>query len=158
VYGAGKSTVVADLADLLEQRGQRYGALDVDWLSWFDAGIGEAASQRVVWANVASVCGAYQAAGVRLFALAWSVRDRAQLDALRQAVPVPMRVVRLEVDAALVERRLSGGPTAARRDDLRVARRWLADGVGVGLEDLRLPGDRPVRATSEAICAWLGWT
>ena len=38
VYGAGKSTVVEDIADLLEKRGVPYGVLDVDWLGWFDAG------------------------------------------------------------------------------------------------------------------------
>jgi bacterioferritin-associated ferredoxin len=85
--------------------------------------------------------------------------SRAQLfDAIRAAVPVPMRVVRLEVDAALVERRLSGDPSEARsHDDLHVALEWLAAGHGVGLEDLLLSGDRPVRETSTAICSWLGW-
>ncbi len=74
-------------------------------------------------------------------------------------MPVPLRVVRLEVPASLVERRLSADPTEERRgDDLRVAREWLAAGHGVGLEDLVLPGDVPVRETSEAICSWLGWT
>jgi gluconate kinase len=139
VYGAGKSTVVEDIADLLEKRGVPYGVLDVDWLGWFDAGGDEAAHWRVEMANVSSVCRA----------LARSVRDRGQLDAIRVAVPEPMRVVRLEVDAALVERRLSGDPSEARsQDDLHVALEWLAAGHGVGLEDLLLAGDRPVRETS----------
>jgi hypothetical protein len=159
VYGAGKSTVVADIGDLLEKRGVAYGLLDVDWLGWFDAGRGDAAHDRVQMSNVASVCTAYLAEGVGRLALARSVRDRDQLDALRLAVPVPMRVVRLEVDAALVERRLSSDPTQGRRqDDLDVAREWLAAGYGIGLEDLLLDGDRPVRETSMAICSWLGWT
>ena len=34
----------------------------------------------------------------------------------------------------------------------------VAAGQGVGLEDLALPGDLPVRETSDAICSWLGWT
>jgi hypothetical protein len=158
VYGAGKSTVVEDIADLLEKRGVPYGVLDVDWLGWFDAGGDEAAHWRVEMANVSSVCRAYLGAGVRCLALARSVRDRGQLDAIRGAVPVPMRVVRLEVDAALVERRLSGDPSEARsQDDLHVALEWLAAGHGVGLEDLLLAGDRPVRETSTAICSWLGW-
>jgi hypothetical protein len=158
VYGAGKSTVIADIGDLLEKRGVTYGLLDVDWLGWFDSGRGDAAHDRVQMANVASVCTAYVAEGVSRLALARSVRDRNQLDALRLAVPVPMRVVRLEVDAALVESRLSSDPTIGRQqDDLDVAREWLAAGHGKGLEDLLLSGDRPVRETSLTICSWLGW-
>jgi hypothetical protein len=66
--------------------------------------------------------------------------------------------VRLEVSRDLVEQRLSADPTEERReDDLRVAREWLVAGHGVGLEDLLLPGDRPVRETSEVICSWLCW-
>lgn len=159
VYGAGKSTVVADIGALLEGRDERYGVIDVDWLGWFDAGGDEPAHRRVVLSNVRSVCEAYLAEGVRRLALAWAVRDRPQLDALRAAVPAPMRVVRLEVGLDVVERRLSTDPTQERRqDDLRVARAWLAAGHGVGLEDLLLPGDQPVRTTSEAICSWLGWS
>jgi len=158
VYGAGKSTVVADIGGMLERRGEHYGVLDVDWLGWFDAGLGVEARRRVLLANVRAVCGAYLEVGVRRLALAFAVRDRGQLYALRGAVAVPMRVVRLEVGADLVAQRLSADPTEERReDDLRVARQWLAAGRGAGLADLVLPGDRPVRRTSEAICSWLGW-
>jgi hypothetical protein len=158
VYGAGKSTVVADIGALLGGRGERYGLLDVDWLGWFDAGGDEAGHRRVVLSNLTTVCAAYLDEGVRRLALAWSIRDQDQLDAVRRAVPVPMRVVRLEVDVALVEQRLSSDPTEERRqDDLGVAREWLAAGHGVGLEDLLVRGDEPVRPTSEAICSWLGW-
>jgi hypothetical protein len=158
VYGAGKSTVVEDIADLLEKRGVPYGVLDVDWLGWFDSGGDEAAHWRVEMANVSSVCRAYVGEGVRCLALARSVRDRGQLDAIRAAVGVPMRVVRLEVDAALVEERLSPEPSEARsQDDLHVSLEWLAAGHGVGLEDLLLDGARPIRETSTRICSWLGW-
>ncbi len=158
VYGAGKSTVVADIGGMLERRGERFGVLDVDWLGWFDAAGDEAVHQRVLLSNVSTVCQSFVGAGVRRLALARSVKDRTELDAFRRAVPAPMRVVRLDVDAALVARRLSADPTEERRqDDLRVAQEWLANGHGEGLEDLVLPGDRPVRATSEAICSWLGW-
>jgi hypothetical protein len=158
VYGAGKSTVVADIGGMLERRGEYYGVLDVDWLGWFDAGTGAEGHRRVLLSNVRSVCSAYLEVGVRRLALAHAVRDRVELDALRVAVAVPMRVVRLDVSADLIARRLSADVTEERReDDLRVARDWLSARRGVGLEDLVLPGDRPVRRTSEAICSWLGW-
>jgi hypothetical protein len=158
VYGAGKSTAVAEVGAVLAGHGQHYGLLDVDWLGWFDAGGDSRSHQRVVLANVTSVCTSFLDEGVRRLVLAWSIRDREHLGAIRQAVPVPLRVVRLEVSVQLVEQRLSSDPTQERRtDDLRVAREWLAAGRGTGLEDLLLPGDQPVRETARAICSWLGW-
>ena len=158
VYGAGKSSVVADIGAVLQGRGERFGLLDVDWLGWFDSGGDDAVHDQVLYSNVRSVCAAYLEVGVRRLALARSIKDQEQLDAIRGAVLVPVRVVRLVVDASLVEHRLSCDPTEERQvDDLRVAMEWLRAGYGVGLEDLRLPGDRPVRETSEVICSWLGW-
>ena len=158
VYGAGKSTVVADIGALLESRGERYGVLDVDWLGWFDAGAGPELNERVTLSNVRAICTAYLEVGVRRLALAWAVRDRAQREATRLAVGVPLAVVRLEVDPAVVRARLADDPTQERReDDLRVALEWLAEGRGEGLEDLLLPGTLPVRRISETICSWLGW-
>jgi hypothetical protein len=158
VYGAGKSTVVADIGALLESRGERYGVLDVDWLGWFDAGAGPQANERVTLSNVQAVCAAYLEVGVRRLALAWAVGDLAQVEATRRAVGVPMAVVRLEVDSTVVQSRLANDPTQERReDDQRVALEWLREGRGVGLEDLLLPGTLPVRRISETICSWLGW-
>lgn len=159
VYGAGKSTVVADIGGMLERRGEHFGIVDVDWLGWFSAGESHDEHEQVVLSNLQTLCQAFIGRGVRRLALARSVKDHAVLTAMRRAVPAPMRVVRLEVDQALVERRLSVDPTEERRiDDLRVAQEWLSAGHGEGLEDLVLPGDRPPRETSEAICSWLGWT
>jgi adenylylsulfate kinase-like enzyme len=102
VYGAGKSTVVADIGALLGERGQQYGLLDVDWLGWFDSGISHREHRRAVLGNLATISSGFVIAGVRRLALAWSVRDRAQLDEVCQAVPVPLRVVRLEAGDAPV--------------------------------------------------------
>ena len=74
VYGAGKSTVVADIGKLLTDRGERYGLLDVDWLGWFDAGLDAASHRRVVMSNITTVCEAYLAEGVRRLALASSIQ------------------------------------------------------------------------------------
>lgn len=158
VYGAGKSTVVADIGAVLAAHGVRYGLLDVDWLGWFDAGGDPDSHQRVVLANVTRICTAFLDEGVQRLAMAWAIRDREHLGAVKGAVPTPLRVVRLDVSEHLVEQRLSSDPTEERRnDDLRVAREWLATDRGAGLEDLLLPGDQPVRQTAEAICSWLGW-
>jgi hypothetical protein len=158
VYGAGKRTIVADMGSMLESWGEPYGALDVDSLAWFGAGLDREAHDRVVLGNVASVCRACVAVRVRHLALAWWVAHRGQLEALRAAVAVPLRVVRLEVDAALVQQRLRADPTQERRqDDVATGLRRLEERRGEGLEELALLGDRPVRETSEAVCRWLGW-
>jgi len=34
VYGSGKSSVAKEIAYLLEQRGEPYALLDLDYLSW----------------------------------------------------------------------------------------------------------------------------
>ncbi len=126
VYGAGKGSLVADVGTLLEERAVPYGVLDVDWLGWFDAGAAPADQLQVTLGNVHSVCRRYLDFGVRRLALAWSVRDRTVLDALREAVPAPLRVIRLDVAAGVTRtscsRRRSYSvalPTAAGLPDTR---------------------------------------
>ena len=41
VYGTGKSSVAEEIAYLLEQRGERYALLDLDYLSWAGTGDGD---------------------------------------------------------------------------------------------------------------------
>jgi hypothetical protein len=73
--------------------------------------------------------------------VASSIRDRQQLDAVRLAVPAPTRVVRLHVDAALVERRLSSDPS--RRT--QAARPARGPGVTRGWARRRPGGSAPAR-------------
>jgi len=40
-FGTGKTSAIEEIADILEARGVRYGAIDLDWLSWFDPGSGD---------------------------------------------------------------------------------------------------------------------
>ena len=158
VYGSGKSTVVADIGALLESEGEPYGLVDVDWLSWFDVGAGPELNQRVAFSNLNAICSAYVEVGVRRLALAWAIRDRAQLEATRAAVGVPLTVVRLDIDEDTVRDRLGSDPTQERREaDLRVAMDWLSNGHGVGLADFEISGTSRVRQISEQICRHLGW-
>jgi adenylylsulfate kinase-like enzyme len=57
-YGTGKTSLVEEIADILEERGDRYGALDLDWLAWFDPGFGDhSAARPVMLKNVDAVSG-----------------------------------------------------------------------------------------------------
>jgi hypothetical protein len=158
VYGSGKSTVVADIGALLQSRGEAFGLLDVDWLGWFDVPGQPQLNQKVTLSHVRLLCSTYVDLGVKRLALAWSIRDSAHLQMTREAVGLPMTVVRLAVDEATVRARLGSDPTEERRiDDLRVGLEWLSRNQGVGLEDLQASGTSPVREISTEICRHLGW-
>ena len=84
--------------------------------------------------NLAAVAANYRQAGIRRFVLAWFVRDASELQAVRDAAVLPLRVARLVVPLADIEHRLASDVTAGRRDDLRAAAelmmflRWLPGG------------------------------
>jgi hypothetical protein len=158
VYGSGKSSVAAEIAYLLEQRGEPYALLDLDYLSWAGAGSEDRAEEfGLMLANLAAVAGNYRRAGFRRFVLAYFVRDLAEVRAVRNALAVPLRVVRLAVPLADIERRLAGDVTSGRRDDLREAAASLAAGEGAGVEDVLIGNDRPVGVVAREVLGFLGW-
>lgn len=157
VYGTGKSSVAAEMADLLERARVRFAAIDLDWLAWanLDDGHGEPGRQLML-ANLRPVVGNYVAAGMTRFVLAGWIDDRAHQEGLRDALSMPTRVVRLEVPFEEIERRLGADPTSGREDDLRVAREALAAATG-SHADLAIANDRPIREVAIEIITWLGW-
>jgi adenylylsulfate kinase-like enzyme len=159
VYGTGKSSVAAEIADILEKRSVPYAALDLDWLDWFQApDHDDAVARRLLTANLRAVVANYADAGVRRFILAGSIATEAELDEIRATVPAPMTVVRLTVPLDEIERRLQSDVTTGRRDDLRVAETWLAGDVGGGLEDFTLANEGPIRDVAMEILRRVGWT
>ena len=158
VYGSGKSSTVQAIAAVLERAEIRYGALDLDWLTWFWVdGLNDRAALDVLCGNLSAVVSNYLDARVERFVLALAVRDEAALSAVRSAVPFPLRVARLRLPAAAVRKRLEAGVTAERAiDDLREAERWLEEGIGVE-GDAVFDSDRPVAEIASDILAWLGW-
>ena len=158
VFGAGKSSVAAEIAGVLEELGGRYAALDLDWLAWADPGSDdEDAELRMMLANVASILDNYLAIGIRRFVLAGAILDRAELEGLRTTLAMPMTVVRLTVPVAEIEERLRADVTTQRMDDLREAAAWLERGHGEGVEDLTIANAGPIREVALAILTQLGW-
>jgi hypothetical protein len=158
VYGTGKSSLAAEMADILDQGSVAYAALDLDWLTWFQApGYDAHAEQRLLIANLRAVVDNYLGAGVERFILAGWISTSAKLEEVRAAVPGPMIVVRLTVPLDEIERRLRSDVTAGRQDDLREASAGMAESVGVGLEDLTVPNDRPIREVALDVLDRLGW-
>jgi adenylylsulfate kinase len=158
VYGAGKSSVAAEISFVLERRRQPHALLDVDYLGWggdsFDdheAGFG------LTLRNLAAVASNYRDAGISVFIVAYFIRDHDALRAVREATGVPLRVVRLSVPLSDIERRLGAEMTSGRRDDLREAAASIAVGEGVGVEDLAVVNDKPVDVIAREVMSWLGW-
>jgi adenylylsulfate kinase-like enzyme len=158
VYGAGKSTAAAEISYLLEQRRQPYALLDLDFLGWgvnnFD---GHAAGSPFLLRNLSAVVSNYREGGISVFVLAGFVSSHDELRGIREAVGVPLRVIRLSVPLPEIEQRLAADVTTERREELREAARQIAAGAGVGLEDVALANDRPVPVVAQQILTWLGW-
>ena len=96
-------------------------------------------------------------AGISVFVLAYFVSDRDELCGIREAVGVPLRVVRLSVPLPDIEQRLADDVTTERQEELREAAKQIAAGEGVGIEDVTLANDRPVAIVAQQIVTWLGW-
>jgi hypothetical protein len=158
VYGAGKSSVAAEVASVLETRGDRYALLDLDYLSWATPGDRSRSGEvQLMVLNLAAVSCNYLQAGIERFILAYFVRERGELQAVRTAVPFPLRIVRLDVPLAEISRRLAGDVTSGRKDDLREAGASMAGGAGVGLEDITLSNDRPLQIVVHDLMSFVGW-
>jgi hypothetical protein len=157
-YGSGKSTVAAEVSYLLGLRHEPHALLDLDYLGWASTGDEDRAAELgLMLANLSAVSANYLAAGIRWYVLAYFVRDSTEVQAVRQALGLPLRVARLDVPLAAIERRLAGDPTAERQDNLRAAARQIAAGHGADAGDFVLRGDRPVREIAEDLLARLGW-
>lgn len=158
LFGTGKSSVAIEMADVLEKRGDPYALIDLDYLCWGEPGSDEpGAEHRMMLRNVAPVAANYRAAGVTRFVLARAMRDRSQVESLRATIGMPLTVVELQVPWDEIERRLSDDLTAARADDLREAREWLASGDHEELADITVENDRPLREVATEILERLGW-
>jgi hypothetical protein len=154
VFGSGRSSVAAEITYLLEQRDQRYALLDLDYLGW----VGDHAMRyQMMLRNLAAVAPNYRAAGIGVIAVAYFVRDLDALRSVREALGVPLRVVRLSVSLPDIERRLASDVTSGRRDDLRDAASSVAAGEGLGVEDIVVRNDRAVGTVAREVMSWLGW-
>jgi adenylylsulfate kinase len=157
VYGSGKSSVAEEIAYLLEQRGEPYALLDLDYLSWAGTGTGDRAGEvRLMLQNMAAVAANYRRAGIRLFVLAYFVRSLSEVSGVREALGLPLRVVRLEVPLRDIERRLASDVTSGRRDDVRAATASIAAAEGAGVEDVVIGNDRPVGVVARDVLTFLG--
>jgi adenylylsulfate kinase len=158
VYGSGKSAAAQEMAYLLDQQSVAYALVDLDFLGWADTkSPGPQAWPEVMLRNLAAVVGNYREAGIHRFVLAGAIRNVAELEAVKAALAMPVKVVRLDVALHDIEQRLQSDPTAGRRDDLRQAATWIEDSVGVGIEDRAISNDGAIRDVATDVLQWLDW-
>jgi hypothetical protein len=166
VYGTGKTSVVEEIADVLESERFPYAALDLDWLAWADSGIDgshtsadwQGHGHSTMLANLFCVVNNYLDAGIRRLVMAYGLRSRVELNAITATLSMPLRVVRLELSLEEIERRLQTNVTSAREDDLREAEEWLSTGAGVGLEELAVRNEGPIRDVALHILKTIRWS
>jgi hypothetical protein len=163
LYGVGKSTVAAELAERLEQADVHYAALDLDWLAWGWSPEGlshDEGGDPLLLENLDLVVGNYRRRGNDRFVLAGTIPSGRALDGLRATIDMPLRIVRLTLPPEMVRLRLAGDPTAARAEDLARTVAWAADeatGPSAIPVDLVIANDGSVETTAAAILSWLGW-
>ena len=157
-YGAGKTSVAAEMAELLEARDVPYAAIDLDWLAWANiAGSHGEAGHRLMLANLAPMIGNYRAAGLTRFILAGLLSSADERETIAETLDMPLRVVRLTLGIEEIERRMGRDPTSGRQFDAASAREQVASDVGAGLEDVTVANDRPIGDVAAEIVRWLGW-
>ncbi|MGX9900786.1 hypothetical protein ACW0JT_14610 [Arthrobacter sp. SA17] len=106
-YGAGKTSALDHVGDLLAEARKPFSLMDVDWFhrSW-PPGAEDPANVITESANMAAVWHNYQQAGPRQLVVAGviaSLEDRARYEA---AFGLPLRSVRLVADVSEIEARL----------------------------------------------------
>lgn len=128
------------------------------WLMWFETGRDDnAPSETVMLKNLEAVVGNYVDAGIRRFAIAGACASREEVEVMGATLAMPLTIVRLTLPLKEIERRLSTAVTAGRQDDLRGAGEWIASGRGLGIEDLAIENDRPIREVALEVLTALGW-
>jgi predicted kinase len=158
LFGTGKSTVAADIADVLEGAQVAYAALDLDWLTWTNAGGPTRADEhRMMLRNLEPIVTTYLDAGATHFVLARSIQDRSELTSLAATIDMPLRTVELDVPYDEIARRIVADPTDGRRVDLARTASAITQRPGSRLADVTITNDRTVRDATREILDWLEW-
>lgn len=158
LYGTGKSSVVEEMAGILDLSTSSYALLDLDYLWWFQAEeLDDAGHRDVLWANLASLIDNYLAIGVGRFLLAWTAEDKTDLDELARTIAMPMRVFILSVPLPVIQERLSLSPATDRQRDLRNTERLIAENRKANFDGVVVDNDRPLTVVARELLVSLNW-
>jgi hypothetical protein len=103
----GKTTVSAAVGELLEAECVSGCVLDLDWLCWaWSPRLDSLGLHRLLCDNLRMLAPRLFAEGLSRLVLCRTLLERTHIDDIRDAVEVPMQVVRLSVSRQEAERRL----------------------------------------------------
>jgi hypothetical protein len=158
VYGAGKTTLAIELVDRLGEADVPAAAIDLDWLGWYGAPTGwdEHDDPRLTLEHLALMTSSYAGVGVRRLVLAGTIPPGTR-DRYAAAIGVPLVVVRLEVGADALRRRLASDPNESRREDLAAALAALDAEPRDDGADWTVEADRPPADLATEVLERLGW-
>lgn len=159
VYGVGKTTTTVQVADLLEEHGVRYAALDLDWLSWaWTDDAPDEPPDGLMLEHLDLLVHNLRRRGNERFVLAGAVMTSAAWEAIRATLAMPARLVRLVAPIELIRPRLANEPTTGRLDDQRQTEAWMAAPADdLPVADLEVANTGSVLETAQTILAWGGW-
>jgi deoxyadenosine/deoxycytidine kinase len=108
--GVGKTTVAAELSELLGQTRQAHALVDLDWLRWcYPSPADDPFQLALGLQNLAAVWSRYRAAGAARLILVDVVESRATLASYQTAIPgADILLVRLHADLPTLYSRLAG--------------------------------------------------
>ena len=158
--GSGKSTVAAEIDDVLAELKVPNAAVDLDALVWQWPSTSRW-NNDLLFENLASLWPNYQAHGATHLILARVLEDRAELDCYRAAVPgAEITVCRLTTPEPLRLQRLRERMPPGPSRDWHLARTVELEGILANLvcEDFEVEnGDRPVRDVALEVLVRAGW-
>lgn len=155
--GAGKTSVAVEIGERLEVAGVPYSAIDLDWLCWISPAPDRGRSVHdVLVDSLAEVWPVHRAAGVQRLILARGLRDAAEIDGVRAAVPdVDLQVVQLSADHEVIRRRLGERDTGAQLAQHLELLEALEPGSVPGAH--RVPNIGDLESCVEDVMRRLGW-
>lgn len=157
-YGTGKSTLAAQIGDILDDSTIRYAAIDLDWLGWYEDHRPRPDDDwSMLLRNLASMVENYRSIDIDHFVVALALTSPSGVTLLSETMDMPVRTVELVVPIHLIERRLEPEPTSGRRLDLEEAKKWAANSTGSGFADLVVDNTRPIIEVASEVLDWLGW-
>lgn len=114
--GAGKTSIAIEIGERLETAGVPWSAIDLDWLCWISPARDSGRSvHEVLVETLGAVWPVHRAAGVQRLILARGMRNTAEIESVRSAVPdVDLQVVQLIVDHDVIRRRLGERDSGAQ--------------------------------------------
>jgi len=159
--GVGKTTVAAEVSELLDSAGVAHAYVDIDSLRWcYPRPPGDRFRNTLAMKNLAAVWVNFQAAGAGRLVLADVVEARDDLERYRIAVPgAEIVVVRLQASLRALEHRLAQREVGSGLErHLRRAAELVALMEQKRVADITIDTDnKPVTAVARAVLVQSGW-